>query len=373
MDENIIQERVPIGDVCRVVGARDSPGSSVTIVVSMERSGGIAKHYDMVLAKAVELARNGAFSWADHTAADLEEAAGIAVSFGFSKGIMESLQKGTLSEYVDLGSELGFKIPTVRVERPEPEIEPTYFLVRNNLILTIHGLEASHMVQFSRYADTYLRKMNPSVTLSERRTMFLVRLLDESCGDHFDQLRFIEDHADAVGCELSEMDAHIKDVGKRIFQVKHTTIIYLNTLWHLLDVINSLRYGDAQLIDNNPKILGKMNLMSEDVSRQVELSEAMSEVLVSGMDVLQALYSNQLLIVNNRMVLALTWMTVLGTALLVPNTLATIFSYVIGLDFDLMLWSLLVIIMATATMSTLAYWWTKSWTVVPRSPDQYLA
>jgi magnesium transporter len=265
------------------------------------------------------------------------------------------------------------KIPSVRVERPEPEIEPTYFLVRENLILTIHGVEASHLAQFFRYADVYLRKMHSSITLSERRTSFLIRLLDENCNDHFDQLRFIEDHADAVGYELSEMDAHIKDVGKRIFQVKHITIVYLSTLWHLLDVINSLRYGDAELIDDNQKILGKMNFMSEDISRQVELSEAMSEVLVSGMDVLQALYSNQLMIVNNRMVLALTWMTVLGTALLVPNTLATIFAYAVGLDFDIMVWSVLVIILATATMSSLAYWWTKSWTVVPRSPDEYLA
>jgi uncharacterized membrane-anchored protein YitT (DUF2179 family) len=66
-------------------------------------------------------------------------------------------------------------------------------------------------------------------------------------------------------------------------------------------------------------------------------------------------------------------MTVLGTALLVPNTLATIFAYVIGLDAPLMIWSVLVILMATTTMSALAYWWTKSWTVVPRSPDEYLA
>ena len=206
-----------------------------------------------------------------------------------------------------------------------------------------------------RYADVNLRKMHSSLTISERRTSFLIRLLDENCNDHFDQLRFIEDHADAVGYELSEMDAHIKDVGKRIFQVKHITIVYLSTLWHLLDVINSLRFGDAELIDNNHKILGKLNLMSEDISRQVELSEAMSEVLVSGMDVLQALYNNQLLVINNRMVLA------------------TIFAYLIGLDFDIMVWSVLVIIMATATMSSLAYWWTKSWTVVPRSPDEYLA
>jgi len=373
MVENIIRESAPIGDICRVYGARSQPGLSTTILVTIERSGAITKHYDATTPRAVDMVSSAVFSWVDHTAADIKDAARVAVEFGFSNILMNTLKTDKLSEYVDLDTELGMKIPSVRVERPEPEIEPTYFLVRENLILTIHGVEASHLAQFFRYADVYLRKMHSSITLSERRTSFLIRLLDENCNDHFDQLRFIEDHADAVGYELSEMDAHIKDVGKRIFQVKHITIVYLSTLWHLLDVINSLRYGDAELIDDNQKILGKMNFMSEDISRQVELSEAMSEVLVSGMDVLQALYSNQLMIVNNRMVLALTWMTVLGTALLVPNTLATIFAYAVGLDFDIMVWSVLVIILATATMSSLAYWWTKSWTVVPRSPDEYLA
>lgn len=373
MDVNEIRESVPIGDFCRVYGGRATPGVSTTVLVSIGRSGEISKHYDLVTSKAIEMATSGIFTWADHTASDIEDAAEVAMSFGFSKAIMDSLRTDKLSEYVDLETELGLRIPSVRVERPEPEIEPTYFLVRDNLILTIHGVTASHLMQFSRYADTYLSKMRSSTTPSERRTIFLIRLLDENCNDHFDQLRFIEDHADAVGYELSEMSVRVKDVGKRIFQVKHTTIVYLSTLWHLLDVMNSLRFGDAELIDDNQKILGRMNLMSENVARQVELSENMSEVLVSGMDVLQALYNNQLLVINNRMVFALMWMAVLGTALLVPNTLATIFGYALGLDPTLMIWSVLVIIMATITMTATVYWWTKSWSVVPHSPDEYLA
>jgi magnesium transporter len=372
MDTNEVREAVPMGDGGGFNGPRSTPGVSTTILVSVNSSGAIFKHFDLVMSKAVDMAGTGTFSWVDYTASDIADAAKVAMAFGFSRPLMDSLSTDKLSEYVDLDAELGMRIPSVKVERLEPEIEPTYFLVRENLILTIHGVAASHLMQFSRYADTYLRKLG-SMTLSEKRTLFLIRLMDENCNDHFDQLRFIEDHADVVGYELSEMRIHIRDVGKRIFQVKHTTMVYLSTLWHLLDVINSLRFGDAELIDDSQKILGKLNLMSEDVSRQVELSENMSEVLVSGMDILQALYNNQLLVINNRMVLALTWLTVLGTALLVPNTLATIFGYVFGLDFELMLWSVLVIIMATATMSSLAYWWTKSWTVVPKSPDEFLA
>jgi magnesium transporter len=370
---DIIRESAPVGDICRVQSPRYIPEASTSIIVSMERSGVISKHYDLIMPKAIEMARNGAFTWVDHTASDIDTAADVAICFGFSKMMVDMLKSERLSEYVDLDTELGLKIPSVRLDRQEPEIEPSFFLVRDNLILTIHGVEASHLVQFSRYADTYLRKMHPAITLSERRTNFLIRLLDENCNDHFDQLRFIEDQADAVGGDLSDMNARIKNVGRRIFQVKHTTIVYMNTLWHLLDIINSLRFGDAELIDDNPKVLERMNLMSADITRQVELSENMSNVLVSGMDILQSLYSNQLLIIGNRLLLVVTWMSLLGTALLVPNTVATIFAYAIGLDFDLMIWSVTVIILATVTMSTLAYWWTKSCTIVPRSPDEYLA
>jgi magnesium transporter len=371
MDENRTAGVLHNGE--GVNGSRSTPGVSTTVLVSMNRSDQVVKHYDLVMSKAVEIVASAALTWVDHTAADMRDAIEVAIFFGFSRNLMDSLRTDKLSEYVDMETELGFRIPSVKVDRPEPEIEPTYVLVRDNLILTIHGVEASHLMHFSRYADNYLRKISSATTISERRTLFLIRLLDENCNDHFDQIRFIEDHADAVSYDLTSMSVDIRDVGKRIFQVKHTTIIYLNTLWHLLDVINTLRFGDAELIDDNQKILSKLSIMGEDVSRQIELAEKMSEVLVSGMDVLQALHNNQLLIINNRMIMVFTWMTVLGTALLVPNTLATIFGYVIGLDFTLMIWSVLVIIMATTTMSILVYWWTKSWTVVPRSPDEYLA
>ena len=46
-------------------------------------------------------------------------------------------------------------------------------------------------------------------------------------------------------------------------------------------------------------------------------------MLASGLEVLQGIYNNQLQIINNRMALVLTWMTILGTAFLVPNTIAT--------------------------------------------------
>ena len=50
----------------------------------------------------------------------------------------------------------------------------------------------------------------------------------------------------------------------------------------------------------------------------------MSNVLSSGLEVMQSIYNNQLQSVNNRFALVTAYLTVLGTALLVPNTIATI-------------------------------------------------
>ena len=50
----------------------------------------------------------------------------------------------------------------------------------------------------------------------------------------------------------------------------------------------------------------------------------MSNVLSSGLEVMQSIYNNQLQSMNNRFALVTAYLTVLGTAFLVPNTIANI-------------------------------------------------
>jgi len=47
-------------------------------------------------------------------------------------------------------------------------------------------------------------------------------------------------------------------------------------------------------------------------------------VMASGLEVLQTIYNNQLQALNNRLARVMAYLTVAGTALLVPNTIATI-------------------------------------------------
>lgn len=107
--------------------------------------------------------------------------------------------------------------------------------------------------------------------------------------------------------------------------MKHALITYLNALWETVDVIHDVRYGDAELLTDEPDLLHRVGLLVEDVERQIGLAEHLSEVLASGLEVLQSIYNNQLQVLNNRMALIMTYLPILGTAVLVPNTLATIF------------------------------------------------
>ena len=90
------------------------------------------------------------------------------------------------------------------------------------------------------------------------------------------------------------------------------------------DVVDSLRYGDADLITNDEKLLGRIGIMSDNIDRHIELSEQMSNVLASGLEVMQSIYNNQLQTMNNRFARVTAYLTVLGTAALVQNTIATI-------------------------------------------------
>jgi len=68
----------------------------------------------------------------------------------------------------------------------------------------------------------------------------------------------------------------------------------MNALWESVDVLHALRYGDAELITNDDKLLDMLIVMTDEVKSQIGLAEHMSEVLASGLEVMQTIYNNQL-------------------------------------------------------------------------------
>jgi magnesium transporter len=73
---------------------------------------------------------------------------------------------------------------------------------------------------------------------------------------------------------------------------------------------------------------------------------------------------------NNRMALIMTYLTVLGTAVLVPNTLATIFgSSAFNLQNNDIGWYVTMLVASTVLSTGLAYWWVKRSGLLPRKVE----
>ncbi len=310
-------------------------------------------------------------TWINFTTEDVEKDGNdIARAFGFSDTLIPTLMKGYFANFEDRDVELGILLPAVRIKKVDFAWFPLIVLVKRNLILTIHTKDIFRLVNFSRYAEVFARKLPETMPPEDKLTLMLCRIIDENNNRNFEQLREIEDQADWLSESLVDAKAERALLGQSIYEMKHTLITYLNTLWRTLDVLNNLRYGDADVISDNPKVLAKVNLLVVDVTQQISLSEHMSEVLASGLEVLQSIYNNQLQILNNRMALAMTWLTILGTAVLVPNTLATI-GGMLSLQGNMLTWFLMIIFLSTVESTLLAWWWVSKKISIPVKADEW--
>lgn len=319
------------------------------------------------------IAKEGELTWINCSTDDLEhEVFIIARKFGFSETLARNLIDHSYGAYEDNDAELGLVLPAIKVTETDVDVRPVLMMIKANLIVTIHDRSIIRLVRFSRYADSWLSKLPATMPKRDRLTMVMIRLISVINERNNEQLRLIEDRADDINESMLDLSVHFMETGRYIFEVKHNLIIYLNALWRGLDVLNNLRYGDAELVSDHPKVLLQMALMQSKQTKQIGLTERVSNVLVSGTDVLEALYSNQLLIINNRMLIVMTWMTILGTAVMVPNTLGTMFGFIFNPDVpgELLPWALGIIILTTLASTYLAYEWISRKMPMAESPER---
>ncbi|MBI4344767.1 MAG: magnesium transporter CorA [Euryarchaeota archaeon] len=337
------------------------PGVKQVFCVTMPPSGNPVKLTGTSLDDVIPSINGSLITWINCTVGDVRKDAPIVSSkLGFDPNIIPTLLSGYHAAYEDFGICVGIMVPAVAVSKLELDIYPLFILLRKDLIVTIHGEKVKRLVKFSRYADIVLRKIPQNVAWNDRLTIVLTRILDENNEKNFEGLRSIEEQGDEIGRYLLDPSTPRDVLGLEIYKMKHALITYLDILWSTLDVINSLRYGDADVITDDPKILKRIGLLADDITRQISLSEQMSTVLASGLEVLQSIYNNQLQVLNNRMALVITWLTILGTAVLVPNTLATVLSNpAYALTTRDAPWFTGLIILSTIVSTWLAYAWVK--------------
>ena len=296
----------------------------LSFCITLSPEGRIDRLSECPLDDYLSAIKGASIAWIDFSLKEGEdEIERIAHLAGFSKVPIPKLTHGFYSAYEDYDTELGIMLPSVTVKAEKMTVHPLFILIRENLVLTVHSEEVNRLLRFSRYAQPFFKRISGETT-PDKITLTLERIIDENNDRNFEYLREIEMHGDAISKSLIEESVAKKKVAHDIYRMKHVLIDYLNVLWSTKDVVDSLRYGDADLITNDEKLLGRIGILSDNIDRHIELSEQMSNVLASGLEVMQSIYNNQLQHLNNRFALVTAYLTVLGTAFLVPNTIATI-------------------------------------------------
>lgn len=319
----------------------------------------------------LETVNASSVTWVDYIVDDLHrDGQKVAEELGFSGNVSGALLRAGRSGYEDLDTEMGLLIPAIIVEGFDVKIDYLLLLIRSNLVVTIHTTEVKRFFRLRRYAKIYMKKIKAPLPQKDKITMVLIRIIDENNARNFDHLREIEENADKVSEKLSKIDTPREEIGKDIHLMKHALITYLSGLWESVDVLNTLRYGDPELLTDDPKLLQRLGSLVIEVNYQIGLAEHLSEVLASGLEVMQSVYNNQLQILNNKLALLVAYLTVIGTAVLVPNTLATVLgSDAFALTPADQWWYILAILASTGLSIVLSYLWVKKSGLLPKKPD----
>src|SRR3989344_2131592 len=338
---------------------------SQTFCVVMLKNGTTVK-LEGKLEEFLETLKDADFSWVNVKVDNLkEEGIKVASMLGFKLPLVPELIAQRFSGYDDQTAELGLLLPAVRVTQLEVEINKLIILMKSNMVVTIHGEHVTRLAKFARYAVTFFKKVPKNLDDIDKISLVLVRILDENNERNFDGIRSIQEQGEGISKYLIETKKFRSELGSDIYKMKHALISYLEALWASLDVVHYLRYGDAELITDDSGILQKVGMLSTDLTRQISISEQMSNVLASGLEVMQSIYNNQLTMLNNRFSMLAVWMAIVGTAFLVPNTIATVFGTPIAEHLD---WhtQLLIIIASTLAAVLIVYWLMKRKGVFPK-------
>jgi magnesium transporter len=353
----------------------------------VEASGRTIRQESESPASFMEILNRSAITWVDYITDDpIKDLPIVAAQMGFSEAFIANLPCCDQLNYSDFDNEMWLTFPAIQIRGTDVKAYPLVVLIRKNLVFTFHiRLVDKRFLRLRRYSETILRKIPTDIKPEDRLTILLSRILEANNDSNFRHLRIIEEFGDELNKDLMDKDCDKSVLGPKIYEMKHALIIYLNALWESVDVLQAVRYGDAELLTDDPKLVNLFAAMVEQVKSQIGLSEHMSEVLASGIEATQAIYNNQLTIANNQLTISnnkltmhnnnlskvVAYLTILGTAILIPNTIATVLGnsvWVLGPDF---LWSYLTLMTSATVIGSVLMWvWIKKMGLVHQDKEQ---
>ena len=296
--------------------------------------------------------------WLDFIVGDISLGAGEVVKWLKIDLDPSMLFSEYLSGYEDKGDTLGLMVPVVRFEEKRIVTTPLLIYVKQNITVTIHDEYSDHLLRLFQYADAFLKRL-PMVDeeWAERQTLLLARILDEVNEHNFKALGAIVERSEFMETGLGTLP--LRELSSDMFGIKKSIVTFLNIAWSTHVTVHFLRYGDAEMVSDREEILAKFNLTLTDLERQISLAEQILEMLSASVGVIQA-------DVTNKMTTMLLWLTIIGTAVLVPNTLATIYGIPFLMDEKHLIWMVSSLLLATVLSTLLVYLYVKRWWKKPR-------
>jgi magnesium transporter len=320
----------------------------------------------------LDIINRSVITWVDYMTDDpARDIPLVAAQMGFSDSLITSATGDTQIKYQDFDTEIWLKLPSIQIRDKNVSAYPFYMFIRSNLVFTIHvSLVDKRFIRLRRYSDTILKKIKIETAPKDKVTMLMIRIIDANNDSNSRHLKVIEENGDELNEDLMNSKTDRTKLGPKIYNMKHSLITYMNALWDSVDVLHTLRYGDAELVTDDEELLNLLNIMTDEVKGQIGLAEHMSEVIASGLEVMQSIYNNQLQILNNRMAMVVAYLTIIGTALLVPNTIATALGNSV---FDVGpqdLWWYAILMIGGTVVATIGAWaWVKKMGLLPSRPD----
>jgi len=381
------------------------------------------------------LIEQASIAWADIKVDDFDkEIFETGTKFGHSelliKQLLTRLGDGTsfAGGCEDHDTEMGLLLPAISVNGPDITIYPIVVLLKQNVIVTIRSNKTHVFHNLHRYAETFMRRLPKNLEQADWLTLLLIRILDENNERNFEQLQEIDKCSEELTKDLRADWIVHSEVGDQIYRMKLTLVRYLSCLWGTSDTLNSLRYGDANLMSDDTQVLEKISMLIREVRDHLSLAEHLSEVLASGLECLQSIhnnqlqdrnnmlqdrnnmlqeknnaladlnnklqernnllqeknnklqeYSNRLTLLNNRLsalnnkiTLLAAFLAIVGAGFVVPNTIATVVSQtnIFALTPADMGWYLTLIIGSTIVATLMVYLWVKSKGLLPEAAEE---
>ena len=326
-------------------------------IAGIEEQGVPFKKESIALDEAVKTIAIGNLTWIECVVDDIVDETPKILEKLDIKMDPKLLLSGYVTAYEDAGDTLGIMLPFIVTGDSRTQTSPVLIFVKKDLIVTIHDDYGGKITKLYNYSNSLMRKLpKEPEQWADRQTILLFRLMDEVSETNFSTLRTIVEQAEQLEIDLAGSRQTDRDIGFELSNMKRSLLTYLNAVWATHDTVRNVKFGDPDMLTDDDDILEKFEVILGRLDRQIQMAENVMEIISTGVTIIQAETTNKL-------TKLIVWLTVAATAVLVPNTIATIF----GIP-DLQIswtWIIPILILSTLISVIVTYRWTNQFRVNP--------